>query len=85
MVGFAFTRTLYRLRSPIVGRQRLVPLLQHVLPRRVVHFAAANEDMLRLGRELERIATPDNDVRVLSWLQRADAIRDAEDFGRRQA
>src|SRR3954462_8249139 len=70
--------TNHQSRLPVIRRQRLVALLEQVLPRRRADFAATDEDMLRLRRELERIARPDDDIRILARLQRPDSIGDAE-------
>ena len=55
-------------------RITLYSLEQLPLPRVLRHLLPGNEHMLRPCRQLERIAGPDDDVRVLASLQRADAI-----------
>ena len=62
----------------------LVLFRQFVLPGRPLDGPAPDEHVLGRGREFERIAAPDHDVRVPSGLQRSDAIGDAELLGHRE-
>src|SRR5689334_22546971 len=64
-------------------RQRLqVPIsLQELALARVLgDFTPANEHVLGAGRQLEGIAGPDDDVRVLSDVKRSDAIGHAPEL-----
>src|SRR2546426_10903582 len=71
--------------SALVRRwQPLVPLEQFRLPALERDLLASNQHVLHARRELERVARPDDDIGHLPRLERAVAIRHAEDLRRRQ-
>lgn len=53
----------------ILGRKRLIPFRQHILPRGCVYLLSAHEHLLGTRCELERITAPDHDVSFGARLQ----------------
>src|SRR6266542_4473371 len=78
----------YRLLPAITAlvrrRKLLVPLEQFRLSARERDLLAPDHHVLHTRRELERVARPNDDVGYLPGLERAVAIRNPEDLGRRQ-
>jgi hypothetical protein len=56
-----------------------VLLEQLLLPRIVWDLAASDEYVLGAGRELERIAGPHHDIRILARFERTEALGDTPD------
>ena len=67
-----------------MARAWFVAISEQVLPALLFDLASFDEDVLDLGRELERIAAPHDDIGVASGLQRTYVIAQAEKFRRRQ-